>query len=158
MDAAEAVAKDLQASTQLQVEFFENLELIKKIFEFMKSDERQHEEEEERVRLPVLKTQMDNSRFPLQPISVQKVSKEHRHGRKLVSELESETRGVEKTKPKDLARYTDFSGKLLELVWHFRRHVWAENSGILAATERLIPDHCDELWSDSTSKPEVLDV
>jgi hemerythrin-like domain-containing protein len=153
MDAAEALARHLATSDEPEDAFQRNREDVKEFLEFLTCEETQHEKEEERILLPVLERQLDDTEATPPKMSMERVCREHAEGQVLVNDLKRELDHIDSGA--DMAvreRYYRFSEALLDLVWHFRRHVSLENSMILPAAEELIPDSRDELWAGEVSK------
>ncbi len=159
LDAAEAFARQMATSAEPQKDFESSRELVKEFLGFMAVEETQHEKEEEHVLLPVLAQQLDEAEPNPPKMSMGRMCLEHAVGQRLVKELGHQLVQLEQGEGAvKHEQYYFFSEALHDVVWHFRRHMSLENSIILPAAERLIPDSRDELWAKSNPKPECPDA
>ncbi len=144
LDALEAAVQEISQTAEPQTVFISQEAAIIQILDFLAGEEAQHEREEERILLPVLESQLDRQLPPA--AALEQVSDDHRRGQELIrlarEQLSAMSGGA--CVPRDFILLT---GRLSDIVWHYRRHVWKENSIILPATRRLVPDQSDSLWA-----------
>ncbi len=145
LDALEAVVQEISQTAEPQTVFISQETAIIQILDFLAGEEAQHEREEERILLPVLESQLDRELPPA--AALEQISDDHQRGQELIrlarEQLSAMSGGVSPV-PRD---FILLAGRLSDIVWHYRRHVWKENSIILPATRRLVPDQSDSLWA-----------
>ncbi len=146
MDAIEEVVQELFDTSEPIGCFEHHRARLDQLFEFLHRWEAQHEQEEEKILLPLLQSRLVAGDDPAAIEALQRVSCEHEQGQEMVKKLSRRLADLESGRVADPAEFYRFSVDLNALVWHFRRHVWSENELILPATERLIPDSADRLW------------
>ena len=143
MDALEEVVRELSESTDPAKSFGQNQPVLDRLFEFLESWEVQHETEEERLLMPLLKSRLNPELDALTLKSLERISQEHAQGQSLVRSLHRRLNEFIDAPRDNAPEYYKLSSELNELVWHFRRHVWSENQLMLPAAERLIPNSGD---------------
>lgn len=158
MDALEEIVHEISKSSQPSEKLVEHKDLLLDYFRFMDEEGNQHELEEERVLHPVLKEQLDQKGPHESEIPIDRIQLEHSSGQLKVDELESHLQAILNSDSGDSAECYRFAILLLDLVWHFRTHVWAENSLIIPAAEKLLPNTDDQLWILTKTKRERKDV
>jgi hemerythrin-like domain-containing protein len=146
MDTLEEIAQDIRTSGNSLDQVEAHRDALKRFFEFMESVELQHQKEEERILLPVLASRMDQTRYPLPNAAIHDRIMEHERGRSLLSKLKKNWNDLIKNRPHEASRYYMFTSQMLDLIWHFRRHIWEENALILPTVNHLLLDTPDQAW------------
>lgn len=146
MDAIEEVVQEIFDSPDPGGCFEHHRSRLDQLFQFLHRWEAQHEQEEEKILLPLLERQLEAGDDPASIESLKRVSREHEQGQEMVRNLSKRLGELESGHVIEPAEFYKFSVDLNALVWHFRRHVWSENELILPTAERLIPDSADRLW------------
>lgn len=146
VDALEGVIQEMVKSPQPLAEVKKNHSLLWEFCEFIETDGLQHEKEEERVLIPVLKKRLEKVENPLPESSIDRICSEHGSGARLVEDLKRQLRTIESGNVGDGA-CDRLSAILVDVIWHFRRHIWAESLIILPTARKLIPDSSDDLWN-----------
>jgi hemerythrin-like domain-containing protein len=147
MDAIEEVVRDIAESPEPAGCFLHHRARLDQLFQFLHRWEAQHEQEEEKLLLPLLQSRLESDEDPAALESLKRISREHVEGQQLIRELSQRLADLEAGRLSEPADFYRFSSDLNALVWHFRRHVWAENELILPTAERLLPDSADCLWT-----------
>jgi iron-sulfur cluster repair protein YtfE (RIC family) len=150
MDALEEVVRELSESKDPAESFSQNQPVLNRLFDFLDSWEIQHEMEEERLLLPMLKRELKPELDAAALESMEQISREHAEGQSLVKSLHRKLKDFMETPRDDAPEYYKLSSELNELVWHFRRHVWSENEKILPIADRLIPKAGDRPWTETS--------
>lgn len=153
MDAIEEVVQEIFDSPEPASCFAQHRTRLDQLFQFLYRWEAQHEQEEEKILMPLLQSRLQAGDDPASVEALSRVSHEHEQGQEIVKKLSGQLRELESGDAQESADYYRFSVDLNALVWHFRRHVWSENELILPAAERLIPDSADNLWTQAASTP-----
>jgi hemerythrin-like domain-containing protein len=146
MDTLEEIAQSIRTSGNSLDQLEAHQEALQRFFEFMETIELQHQKEEEKVLLPVLASRMNEARHPLPDAVINDRIDEHNKGRELLSDLKQEWNQLRADKSQQASQYYLFTSKMLDLIWHFRRHIWEENALILPTARHLIPDSPDPVW------------
>jgi hemerythrin-like domain-containing protein len=147
MDAIEEVVQEIFDSPDPADRFQHHRARLDQLFQFLHRWEAQHEQEEERILLPLLQRQLEAGDDPASIESLKRVGREHVQGQEMVRDLSKRLDELESGRLSEPAEFYKFSVELNALVWHFRRHVWSENELILPTAEKLIPDSADRLWT-----------
>jgi hemerythrin-like domain-containing protein len=149
MDALEDVGTELDQTLNPGSVMDEQKALLLQIFDFLLENQAQHQREEERILLPILKKQLDRETGAQSIETVRQVCREHRRGRQLIEQAAA---GLERLLTDHQRQTTDayrqFSRSLLELVEHYREHVKTEDLIVFPTARRLVPDDADSLWAD----------
>lgn len=146
MDALEEVVRDISDSTRPREGFELHSRLVNEFLGFVDTWEVPHEEEEERLLLPILAESLGDEIDPQSRASLLQVRRDHDRGRQLVETVRDRVRQLDGKKPDDPSQYYDLTAILTELIWHFRRHVWEEDSVILPTAAKRIPAS-DRIWA-----------
>jgi iron-sulfur cluster repair protein YtfE (RIC family) len=144
LDALEAAVQEISQAPEPAAVFLSQEAAIIQILDFLAGEEAQHEREEERVLLPVLERHLDRRLPPA--TALEQVSDDHRRGQELIRIAREQMSGMAAADPTP-RDYILLTARLSDIVWHYRRHVWKENSIILPAARRLVPDHADSIWA-----------
>jgi hemerythrin-like domain-containing protein len=152
MDTLEEIAQSIRTSGNSLDQLEAHQDALQGFFQFMETVEFQHQKEEEKVLLPVLASRMNESNHPLPEAAIQDRIDEHDTGRQLLSELKEAWTLLRSEKSQQASQYYLFTSKMLDLIWHFRRHIWEENALILPTAMHLIPDNPDPIWILSARK------
>ena len=146
MDALEEIAQNIRISGNSLEQLESHSESLSDFFHFMETVEHQHEKEEEKVLLPVLVSRMNQAESPIPEDVIHERLEEHDLGRAMLADLKERWKELTATRPSEASPYYLFTGQILDLIWHFRRHIWEENALILPTARRLIPDAPDPIW------------
>lgn len=146
MDSLEEIAQSIRTSGNSLDRLEAHNESLQSFFDFMEKVDSQHQREEEKVLLPALVSRMNEARHPLPKAAIKDRIQEHTKGSKLLLELKKVWKGLQKDRSQQASQYYLFTSKMLDLVWHFRRHIWEENALILPTAQHLIPDGPDPVW------------
>jgi len=146
MDTLEEIAQNIRTSgnSLAQVEAHQNA--LIGFFEFMETVDLQHQKEEEKVLLPVLAFRMNQAKYPLPDAAINDRIEEHNLGKQLLSALKTSWNALMMHKPQQASQYYLLTSQMLDLIWHFRRHIWEENALILPTVQYLLPDAPDSIW------------
>lgn len=147
LDALEAAVQEISQAAEPAAVFLSQETAIIQILDFLAGEEAQHEREEERVLLPVLERHLDRQLPPA--TALEQVSDDHRRGQELIRIAREQMSAMAAASPTP-RDYILLTSHLSDIVWHYRRHVWKENSIILPAARRLVPDHADSMWAVGT--------
>jgi hemerythrin-like domain-containing protein len=134
MDALEEVATSIYTSSEPYHEFFKYQELLTEFLDFVKSKEPQHEIEEEKVLLPLVKELIDPQKNP--EVSIDRMIRDHHRSKELIQDLDKAAERLH-DRSADRVLYQVFTKRLHELVWHYRRHIEEENSFIIPLADQM---------------------
>lgn len=146
MDTLEQIAQNIRTSGNSMDQLEAHNNALEGFFQFMETVELQHQKEEERVLLPVLASRMSQAKYPLPEAAIHDRIEEHERGKKLLSGLKESWNELLTDRPQQASQYYLFTSQMLDLIWHFRRHIWEENALILPTVKHLIPDAPDPIW------------
>jgi hemerythrin-like domain-containing protein len=146
MDTLEEIAQSIRTSGNSLDQLEAHQDALKGFFQFMETVELQHQREEEKVLLPVLVSRMNQAKYFLPGNAISDRIEEHQRGKKLLSSLKKNWNELRRRRPQQASHYYLFTSRMLDLIWHFRRHIWEENSLILPTAKHLIPDAPDPVW------------
>lgn len=146
MDTLEEIAQSIRTSGNSLDQLEAHHESLEGFFHFMETVELQHQKEEERVLLPVLASRMTQAKSPLPEAALNDRICEHAHGKELLTGLKKSWIELTVHKSQEASQYYLFTSHMLDLIWHFRRHIWEENALILPTVLHLIPDTPDPIW------------
>ena len=147
MDTLEEIAQNIRMSGNSLELLESHREALADFFHFMETVEHQHQKEEEKVLLPVLAFRMSQEQSPIPEAVIHERLEEHDLGERMLSNLKERWRELRETQPSEPSPYYLFTSQMLDLVWHFRRHIWEENGLILPTARKLIPDIPDPIWT-----------
>ncbi|MGW8181913.1 MAG: hemerythrin domain-containing protein, partial [bacterium] len=131
METLEKIAQSIRTSGNSHDQLEAHQTSLEAFFRFMETVELQHQKEEERVLLPVLASRMNQAKCPLPEAALNERIVEHTQGKKLLSSLKQSWIELTVHKSQEASQYYLFTSHMLDLVWHFRRHIWEENALIL---------------------------
>jgi len=146
MDTLEEIAQSIRTSGNSLDQLEAHHESLDGFFRFMETVEFQHQKEEERVLLPVLASRMNQAKYPLPEAALNDRIGEHARGKEMPASLKKSWIELTVHKSQEASQYYLFTSHMLDLIWHFRRHIWEENALILPTVRHLIPDTPDPIW------------
>jgi hemerythrin-like domain-containing protein len=151
MDALEEAVRDISDSPSPRLGFAQHRRLLNEFLNFIEQWEVPHEQEEERILLPVLEQRLRESADPHSAAAMLQVCRDHDRGGQLADQVRELFRELDERRPVEASGYYDLTSVLTDLIWHFRRHIWEEDSIILPTAERLIPPS-DRIWASGAAR------
>jgi len=145
MDALEELGKAISESTAPRVEFRQHREELDHLFSFLEKAEPQHEREEENILIPMMDDPQLSSPHRQPAESFKRVCREHDLGMQLLKGIRTSLETIEADQSEDPADYYRFTSQLTDLIWHYRRHVWLENSLLASPAAEASPASSDWL-------------
>lgn len=119
---------------------------ISEFFRFIETQGQKHVQEEERILLPAL-LGSELAKQLTTRVSLAQMQKEHRKSRRLLRLQKKRFLHLLRANRDQPHCYYHFCASMLDLIWHFRRHIWRENCFLLAEVDEVLPGReLDRLW------------
>lgn len=146
LDALEDLIQELAHCRAASATLRENESLLNQFSEFMRIQNPQHETEEERLLRPSIEKELNGVGDSMLTRCLTRICQDHQVGRRLFEDFDHQKSHLTQAQSLEAETVDAFTAVTLDLVWHFRRHIWVENTIILPVLKQDLPGSPAEAW------------